>query len=843
MARLHLGDRDRRKVAQRTGLRGCVDVRIYLGLVLLSTAGCHCDSQLVAQGPPRLEVSPAQLVLPRTFVGYSVQTMASVANVGSAAASVEVTVTAPFSVDAHEVALPGGASAALTISLAPAAPGHITGTLRVGTLVIPVEADVLEVPICAASNVCVDSHFDINAAQCIEASRLAGTACETSCVMGVCANGTCVGRLKDCDDHDACTQDACDESTQCSHFPVVCPSAGACRVEVCDRATGCGTEPAPDGTLCGPDDCTATDVDVCLAGQCERRARPDTGRCANRWVPVSIPARDRSAMAYDPKHQRIVLFGGSSNQVLLSDTWEWDGTNWSLRTPPRSPPARSGHSMAFDEVRQRVVLFGGRSAAGTVSNDTWEWDGTTWVERTPRSSPVAREGHSLTWNGARRRLVLFGGDSGTTVTGSLRQDLWEWDGATWQERKTQDTPPPRAWHSMAFDTRLQRLTLFGGTGGTALLNDTWQWDGTNWIQLWPKTNPPTLMGAPLTNDTQHRVLVLADVNGTWTWDGTDWAQVSQSGSGLPHGAATWDDQRRRVVLFGGGAYYQSAETREWDGSTWVPHPTAPSPGQRSGQAVVWDDTQKGVLLFGGFAFNDSWLWDGRTWALRTPARSPNARAEHALAYDSIRHRVVLFGGRSGGTELADTWEWDGTSWTQRLPLTSPGGRASHGMAYDVRHHATVLFGGQDAKGDDLADTWQWDGSSWSLLSPSASPPARSGHAMVWDPVRERILLFGGSFQDTWEWDGATWTRKSPLVSPSPRHHHGLAWDSAGNRVVLFGGRSGATSLADTWEWDGNAWSDRTPSVSPPGGRGPIAYDEVRQRMVLFDGVSTWMLLP
>lgn len=61
----------------------------------------------------------------------------------------------------------------------------------------------------------------------------------------------------------------------------------------------------------------------------------------------------------------------------LSDTWEWDGTNWEQKAPAAAPSARQRHALAYDSARQRVVLFGGmeRKSNGTYVdlNDTWEW--------------------------------------------------------------------------------------------------------------------------------------------------------------------------------------------------------------------------------------------------------------------------------------------------------------------------------------------------------------------------------------------------------------------------------------------------------------------------------------
>jgi hypothetical protein len=163
-----------------------------------------------------------------------------------------------------------------------------------------------------------------------------------------------VGQRKGCDDANACTVDACDEAAGCSHSLRICPQPTTpCRVARCDVATGCATEEAPDGTLCGPDDCLATQVDVCISGACVRRVRPASGRCANRWVPTSIPALSGHAMAYDSARQRVVLFGFGSNS-LLADTWEWDGTTTA------TAPECCSHSKGSKPPRQRRcgAMFG-----------------------------------------------------------------------------------------------------------------------------------------------------------------------------------------------------------------------------------------------------------------------------------------------------------------------------------------------------------------------------------------------------------------------------------------------------------------------------------------------------
>ncbi|MBL8934516.1 MAG: hypothetical protein JNM69_08175 [Archangium sp.] len=127
-------------------------------------------------------------------------------------------------------------------------------------------------------------------------------------------------------------------------------------------------------------------------------------------------------MAWDPVRQRVVLFGGSGQAGVLGDTWEWDGTTWTQRTPITSPPARRAHAMAWDEGRQRVIIFGGYPNSLA---DTWEWDGTTWLQRMPLNPPPPSAYLGLASDTVRRHVVLFGGQYST---GPTSFGTWVWDG-------------------------------------------------------------------------------------------------------------------------------------------------------------------------------------------------------------------------------------------------------------------------------------------------------------------------------------------------------------------------------------------------------------------------------
>ena len=186
------------------------------------------------------------------------------------------------------------------------------------------------------------------------------------------------------------------------------------------------------------------------------------------------PARNMHAMAYDAAHEQVVLFGGGAGS-LYNDTWVWDGTNWTQSSPSNSPPPRDMHAMAYDATRGQVVLFGGYNAIGNGDvSDTWVWDGTNWTQKSPASSPSPRLGHVMAYDATRGQVVLFGGSDHNNVQ---YNNTWVWDGTNWTQKSPANSPPPRGGSAMTYDSTRGQVVLFGGVNNSAgvLLNDTWVW--------------------------------------------------------------------------------------------------------------------------------------------------------------------------------------------------------------------------------------------------------------------------------------------------------------------------------------------------------------------------------
>jgi cysteine-rich repeat protein len=188
------------------------------------------------------------------------------------------------------------------------------------------------------------------------------------------------------------------------------------------------------------------------------------GAAWTKLAPSTLPpGRSNFGFAYDAARDRVVLFGGKrafdpdteSPTAPLADTWEWDGVTWTQLSPPVSPPARDNAAMAYDAIRERVILFGG--AAGTTQlADTWSWDGIAWTDVTPAVSPPARATHRLVYDADRRRIVLVGGNS-------EKPDEWEWDGTRWVERTPQGDLQILLNGGAAYAAIAHQLVAFGGT--------------------------------------------------------------------------------------------------------------------------------------------------------------------------------------------------------------------------------------------------------------------------------------------------------------------------------------------------------------------------------------------
>jgi hypothetical protein len=645
------------------------------------------------------------------------------------------------------------------------------------------------------------------------------------------------------------------------------------------------------------------------------------------------PPRSEAAMVYDAARHRFVLFGGVSGSQYLNETWVYDNYGlsgkWTLLNPPNRPPARAGHSMVFDTQRNVVVLFGGEDQTlcqfcYKQYDDTWEFDGNNWTQRTPANHPGRRVRHAMAWDSARQVTVLFGGTAppdNDPFTIDEYNDTWEWNGTDWvlsQLPASRSAPPgARQQHVLAYDSKRGKTVMFGGTSGnlTGMGDDTDEYAGpAGWGSLFTSGPPSRARHAMVYNSFTGKMVLFGGASGSTQYDDT-WELIvhgpaftqqprdtnvypcaavgltaNASGVGtlqyqwFKDGVPLMDDGRisgartntlviASVSVNDEGAYQlgviSACGTNTSGGARlkvlgkWVQHTPGTMPAGRRGATLAYDANREVTVLFGGLtasgsSLRDTYEWNGNSWLLRAMS-GPVARSGHGMVYDSDRKRMVLFGGSyNAGSPyytLGDTWEYDGAKWILRA-TNGPSSRVAPAMAYDSTAHKTVLYGGVWNGNVWLYDTWEYDGNtgSWTQVSsgwPGGTQLSQRVPGMAFDNYRQKRVLIdlynqGIVFAElrVFEWDGAQWVRQTPLPDPdrvsgrlpAEVDGFGLAYDSWRRMVVMNNGATvGNYYPYTTWGYDGTYW--RLLSVNGPGPLtgGGLAYDSARNALVEFGG--------
>lgn len=153
---------------------------------------------------------------------------------------------------------------------------------------------------------------------------------------------------------------------------------------------------------------------------------------------IAPSPRIAASLVYDPDHQRIYLFGGSYSVEKdiwkYNDTWAWDGSNWQQIPLNNQPSIRDNAAMAYDPVHKNVLLYGGASIAAPL-NDTWIWDGEAWTELQPVHQPGKDrifDYPQMVFDTNRQQMVMVGSAQDFPNPNSYTQ-TWAWDGQDWLE--------------------------------------------------------------------------------------------------------------------------------------------------------------------------------------------------------------------------------------------------------------------------------------------------------------------------------------------------------------------------------------------------------------------------
>ncbi len=268
--------------------------------------------------------------------------------------------------------------------------------------------------------------------------------------------------------------------------------------------------------------------------------------------------RNQPAVVYHTKLESFLLFGGfcSETKKRLNDLWSYKDGEWAQVETILAPYARSGHALVYDERGNRLIVFGGKDDNGSFLSDTWSWNGEEW-SLLNRTGPEARQSHRMV--DTNQGVLLFGGSNKDGVS---LADTWLLKGNSWQEIGVTKGPPARRQHTLSYDKKRGRTVLFGGfdrKGGEKIVHgDTWEFNGIKWAQM--GTNPELARDHHATAfDSQSGSVILFGgynegyLGDTWAWNGGTWTELNQDGparAGKP--GMMYDSSANAIVLFGGG---------------------------------------------------------------------------------------------------------------------------------------------------------------------------------------------------------------------------------------------------------------------------------------------------
>ena len=203
--------------------------------------------------------------------------------------------------------------------------------------------------------------------------------------------------------------------------------------------------------------------------------------------------------AYDSKSNRVIIFD------FKGETWSYhlEDNTWQNMKPSGSPPARFGQAMAYDAESDRVIMFGGMFHTATNDKfyaDIWAYDYNTnaWTEMHPADSPTARAYAAVAYDSKSDRVVIFGGRLMDPLSDNA---MWAYDFNTdsWTRNENVGGPATLTYAAMAYRTVTEDFLLYGGAVLQSTYEgkpnkDTWAYalSSNKWKPLDPPLSPPPL---------------------------------------------------------------------------------------------------------------------------------------------------------------------------------------------------------------------------------------------------------------------------------------------------------------------------------------------------------------
>lgn len=308
-------------------------------------------------------------------------------------------------------------------------------------------------------------------------------------------------------------------------------------------------------------------------------------------------ARNYADMVYDPIHKNLLLLGGQDATFAgVPSVWSFDPRSKTWRYVSTYAPKGAIDGAAFDVAAGRVIvhvswLF---YTNGQYVTQTWSFDPLTgaWENLKPKVSPpkglCGCGAEQMVYDDKAGKVIMFGGFN--LNIGQETNDTWVYDYPSnlWTKmpRPADESqlPSPRNSNGLTYDSRADRIILFGGGGIFGPATDTWAYDyNTNtWTNLQPAGVTP---------------------------------------AGREYGYLAYDEGADKTVLFGGIDYTISSETllpaETWtydlNANKWTLRSPSTTPSARGWQAMAYSQRGHAVVIFGGgpdrqHPTSETWLY-------------------------------------------------------------------------------------------------------------------------------------------------------------------------------------------------------------------------------------------
>jgi hypothetical protein len=540
----------------------------------------------------------------------------------------------------------------------------------------------------------------------------------------------------------------------------------------------------------------------------------------------------------------------NASGVTVTLAEHWNGTEWSLQPTPNPEGAKESALEQVSCVSAASCMASGfsKNSSGTLVTLAEHWDGTSWSLQSPPNPEGAKAsrltGLSCTSATNCEATGYYENSSGASAPFAER-----WNGANWALQSLPNPEPGKNSYllggaSCSSSTSCTAAGFYiNGEGHATPLAE--RWNGTQWsVQPMPApggSQATYLYGVSCTSSTYceasgryEKSFVFRPL--TEVWNGTKWeAQSAAMPEGAKEGAlnggvsCTSSSACTSVGHYTNGAGTTVTLAERWNGTEWslqpTPNPEGAEGGYLSGEPSCVSTTVCEVT--GRYATASGFRpiaqrWNGVEWtsqAVPMPAGAKEASLTSVSCTATDACTATDFYKNGAGTMLTLAERWNGSEWSIQATPNPEGAVESRLTSVfcigSTSCEATGYYKNGSGVWTALAE--RWNGSEWSIQAipnPSGSKETKPEAVYCTSSTSCEATGFykngSGTLVSLAEaWNGTEWSLQS---TPNPEgaketRLYGVSCTSSTSceATGFYEKSSGArASLAEAW--NGSTWA-------------------------------------